>query len=258
MRLLDRSDDWLRFFICCALLAGLSALPCSPAVELVLKDGKVLKGVDVRRNGDLYELQREGGEVIPIPSALVEEVRLSGEKEETKPELAPGFVADGPQELAGDPAKGLVASQPQVLAGEKVTPPRTSEQLAALGKPSKFQKGVVNSDWRPSSDWDMSAENNNFAPSKWQDSIIDESWQPSSDYTAETDVTDFSPTEFKKDIIDPSWQPQDGFKKDSNSSSWPNSAIPSSESFELAAGLPVSPARQEPRSSRLTATVRRA
>jgi hypothetical protein len=238
MRLLDRSDNWLRVLTCCAVLAGLSALPCSPAVELVLKDGQVLKGVDVRRNGDLYELQSEGGQVIPIPSALVEEVRLSGEKEEKKPELAPGFVADGPQQLAGDPAKGLVASDPEVLAGQKVTPPRTSEQLNALGEPSKFQKGVVDPEWRPSSDWDMSAENNNFAPSKWQDSIIDESWQPSSDYTADTDVTDFNPTEFKKDIIDPSWQPQDGFKKNNNSSTWPNSAIPSNETFEFAGGAP--------------------
>jgi len=218
------------------VLAGLSALPSSSEVELVLKDGQVLKGVDVRRDGDLYELQTEGGQIVPIPSALVDEVRLIETKPEPVPVPQPGFINPGPQQLEGvQPAQGMIEAEPQVLAGELIVPSTPAEQLEVFGTPSKFQKGVNDPSWHPSSDWDMSQANNNFAPSTWQDSIIDESWHPTSDYSADTDVADFAPSKFTEDIIDPSWQPQDAFKKDDEKSgSWPNSALPSDGTFEFA------------------------
>jgi len=41
---------------------------------LKLKDGRELKGVDLRRDGDLYILEIAGGAVIPVPSGVVKEV----------------------------------------------------------------------------------------------------------------------------------------------------------------------------------------
>jgi hypothetical protein len=238
--LLKRSSHWIRALTCFALLAGLSALPSSSEVELVLKDGRVLKGIDVRRDGDLYELRTEDG-IVPIPGALVDEVRLIETKPEPVPVPQPGFINPGPQQIEGvQPAQGMIDAEPEVLAGELIVPPRPSEQTAVLGEPSKFQKGVFDPNWQPSTDWDMSQENNNFAPSTWQDSIIDESWHPSSDYSADTDVADFAPSTFTEDIIDPHWQPQDAFKKDNKKSgSWPSSALPDDESFEFASTKPV-------------------
>ena len=53
-----------------------SIAPIFADAELLLTDGTVLKGVEVRLEGGLYLLELDSGEVAAIPAALVRELRL--------------------------------------------------------------------------------------------------------------------------------------------------------------------------------------
>jgi hypothetical protein len=184
------------------LIGVVAALSAAIAgVELVLEDGRVIQGADVRREGDAYILELEEGGVVPIPSPFVREVRLLGDAKPAEPrrEAPTGFV-DTPG--------------PQTLAGPTIEPPRTSDQLAVLGRPSRFSQGVVDPTWHPESDWDNDPiKNNNFAPSKWADGVVDSTWEPESAYDGRKDVLDSGRSTFQEPIVDNSWQPQDGFAK---------------------------------------------
>jgi hypothetical protein len=211
------------------LVLSICALVARGEVELHLVDGRVLTGVDVRRADGQYLLEMENGDVVALPEELVAEVQLREIGHDRRMPPRPGMIVAEPQTLAGDEPVlgdpdastpvGLVPSDPRQLEGPPAQLVTPESSLAVLGEPSKFQKGVFNHDWVPSTDWDMSLENNNFAPSTWSKSIIDSSWSPSSDYRQDTDVTDFNPSSFQEGVIDNSWQPEDGFRKQSMSTS---------------------------------------
>jgi len=210
-----------RFPTLCLAIA-LSALLAGATLanfELLLEDGRLLSGVDVRREEGQYLLEMLDGQTIPIPEELVAEVRITAG-------VAPGVVKADPLQVAGNeidlddedrPASGLVKGTPEVLAGELVRPPRTSEQTAALGPPAEFARDIIDPNWRPESVFNASNDVTNFAPSTWAESIIDHDWKPESDYTQKSDVSNFAPSTFTESIIDNSWQPQDGFRKQGTS-----------------------------------------
>jgi hypothetical protein len=193
------------------LLLGLivAAGAALAATELVLQDGRVIEGVELRRDGDSYVLVLESGDAIVIPTVLVKVVRLAGAR-------GPLTRAE-PQELGEAPPagpSGLVRAEPRTLAGPEVRPPKTSEQLKVFGAPAQFQQDIVDNEWQPSSDWDMDpARQNNFAPSKWAENVIDPHWQPESAFDADKDVLAGSRSTFQKSIIDNSWAPTDGFAR---------------------------------------------
>lgn len=185
--------------------------------ELLLEDGRVLNGVDVRREKGEYLLQMADGQTVSIPEELVAEVRITAGH-------AAGFgmVEAEPQQLEGDavdlddenrPASGMVRGHAEVLAGEEIRPPRTSEQTKALGPPAEFSKGVIDPTWRPESVFNASNDVTNFNPSTWAEDIVDHSWTPSSDYTQKSDVSNFAPSTWSESIVDNSWKPTDGFSK---------------------------------------------
>jgi hypothetical protein len=169
--------------------------------ELLLTDGQILEGVNVRRDGEVYLVKLEAGGVLTIPVALVKEVRLGAEPAPPPKPARPaptGFRSDGPETLAGAP----------------VTPPKTSEQTAVFGDPAKFQGGIRNPDWHPSSDWDNDpTKNNNWAPSRWAGDIVESKWAPESAFDANKDVLASGKSTFSDSIVDNSWQPEDGFKQ---------------------------------------------
>lgn len=168
--------------------------------ELRLEDGQILRGTSVRRVGDSYLLNREAGEVLTIPVPLVSEVRL---------------MADDPPPASEPRAPSALREvEPQTLAGPPVEAPRRSQQLAALGEPSRFVRHIVDPYWHPESDWDMDpAKRNNFAPSQWVRSVIEPDWKPVSAFDANQEVLSGSKSTFRENIIDPTWQPTDGFGK---------------------------------------------
>ena len=202
------------------LFLALDAAVLLAGAELVLEDGQVLQGVDVRRDGELYVIELESGGTLTIPVELVKEVRLTEEKDE-------------PRQVAGQPPPpgptGIRHGDPETLAGQPVNPPRTSDQLAVLGEPSQFRSNIIDPTWQPSSDWDNDPGRNNFAPSSWAESVIDPDWQPESAFDPDKDVLLGSRSTFRKSIIDPSWQPTDGFSK--RKTSWSARARPTTSSL---------------------------
>jgi hypothetical protein len=190
-----------------------------PGAELVLRDGRVLEGVDVRRDGQVYVLELESGERLTFPVELVDEVRLTGDEKVKEDQLRPGFRNAGPETLSGAPPDenaptGLREGEPQTLAGREVRPPRPSEQTEALGEPAQFQKGIVDPEWRPETDWNMDPhEQNNFAPSEWAEGPVDPNWTPESAFDANKDVMEPSRSEWRENIVENSWEPTDGFEK---------------------------------------------
>jgi hypothetical protein len=158
-----------------------SVMLVSAGTELVLRDGRVLSGKDVERDGGNYVLIMEDGGSITLPAELVESVRLTGEGE------------------------------PRTLAGEPYSEPTREERLRVLGPRARFKEDIVDNDWEPSSDWEMTPEKNNFNPSKWSKPPIDPSWEPESSWDEDKDVLASGRTKWKKSIIDSSWSPTDGF-----------------------------------------------
>ncbi len=179
------------------LAVALGSSPPSIGASLRLTDGRVLKGRDVRRDGDTFLLSLDGGAVVPVPAELVAEVGI-----ESAPEPPP----------LPEKVPGLTYGEPQTLAGAPVTPPTTSEQLAVFGEPAKFQPDIVKSSFQPKY-WVPDPEQNNWNPSTWAQSSIDPNWQPTSAFDPNKDVLADSRSTWQKSSIDSTWVPQDGFKK---------------------------------------------
>jgi hypothetical protein len=168
-------------------------LPQTNSTQLVLRDGTVLEGVAVQKLEGNYILTTEDGEAVTIPAELVETVRLTG---------------------VGEAPSGMQTGEPKTLVGETITPPRRSEQVQRIGPPSRFQEDIVDTSWRPSTDWDMNPDKqNNFAPSTWSKGPIDPEWKPKSTWDANEDVLASGRSEWRESIIDPTWKPTDGFAR---------------------------------------------
>lgn len=179
-----------------ALVAAVLAvvLPFARAAAdayLRLTDGRVLEGVDVRRDGDVYLLSLAGGTVVPVPVSLVAEVGIRGSAPATAP-------------------TGLTAAEPRVLAGVEVEPTTPDEQLAVFGKPAQFQESVVASNLGPSY-WHPDPDQHNFAPSTWAKAPVDSEWKPTSAYDPNANVMAHGETNWQKSVVDSSWTPTDGF-----------------------------------------------
>jgi len=178
-------------FLLLALLLFVTGL--HGAVEIVLDDGQVIKGTDVRRDGDLYIIDLESGGLFTVPFSLVHQVRLI---EDDKPKRSP---------------EGWTYAEPQQLAGTPVEPLRPSDAQAALGEPSRFQPNVIDPNWRPESgfpDEDVLAGSR----STFRESIIDPSWKPKSAFP-EKDVLKGNRSTFQESVVDNTWVPEDGFKR---------------------------------------------
>jgi len=188
------------------ILSLLVGGPLFADASLVLEDGRVVEGIDVRREGGLYLLEQEDGSVLSLPIELVREVRLSTPP---APDPRSGLTyREGSETLAGSSERpaGVVVGKGQVLAGEEVRVPTPAEQTAVLGP--------LDNEWTPSSDWDMDPENNNFNPSTWSKSIIDNEWEPTSDWDSDTENNNFNRSNWSKSVVDNEWKPKDAFAKD--------------------------------------------
>lgn len=199
------------------LLIGLILLAASiqavhPEAELVLRDGTIIRGADLRREGELYVVELEEGERLSLPGALVEEVRLSGEGGESAPSPGRGEAqldADSFERESRPPEPRRV--EPRVLAGTRVRPPRPSEQTRILGSPARFPKSIVDSGWTPRSDWEANRSGNDFRPSTWARSPLDPGWRPRSAFDPRVDVLESGRSRWQRSIVDPGWRPEDAF-----------------------------------------------
>lgn len=194
----------MRGFALLSLLILLgAAAPAWAETQLILKDGRVLEGTACYRDGGNYILKLENGDEIAMPEELVEAVGLSGkedpaeaERDEEDEERLPGFRYTESETVAGEPPR---------LADRR-------ESLEALGPPARFPRDIVDSRWKPESDWDMDPANNDFSPSKWANSPVDPSWKPRSAWDDKKDVLESSRSSWPKNVLDSAWTPTNGFK----------------------------------------------
>ena len=185
-----------------AIALALSVGPTIADAFLRLTDGRVLEGLDVRRDGDVYLLSLPGDTVMPVPVALVAEVGIRGSREE-----APAAPPEPPSTV---PTGLTYTETPRVLAGQEVRPTTPSEQLAVFGKPAEFQQDVVRSGLGPTY-WQPDPSQHNWAPSQWAKAPIDSEWHPTSAYDPNANVMAGSETKWAHSIVDSSWTPTDGF-----------------------------------------------
>jgi hypothetical protein len=163
-------------------------------VSLVLSDGRVLEGSDVRRQGASYQLTLPSGEIVTLPEASVREVRLTGDG----PKPAPTAIRpSAPETLAGD--------------AESRRPPSSSTLRRALGPPANFVDPKVDPSWQPTPAVDP--ERDVLAPqrSTFTPSVVDPNWKPESAFDAGVDVLAGSRSRFTPARVDPSWKAGDGF-----------------------------------------------
>jgi hypothetical protein len=182
---------------------------------LTLKDDRVLKGVDLRREGDLYMLVIAGGAVIPLPSEVVKTVewvaegaaddkgapnepianmvtgKTEAEQQEADQRRAASnaeadaqyasqqaAAAQAAQANAGTDTQAVVNGAGVVLAGAYVTPPTAAQQLAVFGKPAEFPKDVVHFDGGQPSYWIMDPEQAKGSPSTFTPPSPNSTWVP--------------------------------------------------------------------------------
>ncbi len=171
----------------------LLAIPVFAGAELRLKGGDVLEGTSVERKGDYYLLRVAEGEVWTIPIEMVVEMKLTGD--------------DAMDATGFKPARG------ETIVGPEDGPdlPETAEQLEVIGEPARFQPGVIDSTWRPESDWPDGDPGNEFSPVRWYRPPIEPHWTPRSAFKQNEDVSQFDPVRWYRPPIDPEWRPRDGF-----------------------------------------------
>jgi hypothetical protein len=177
------------------LLAAIATPFASAGASLVLKDGRTVSGIEVRRLGANYQLTLEDGQVATFPVELVRELHLTEEgPAASKPRPAPTAMrSEGPEVIAGNP--------------EPVEPPVTENQIAVLGPPAKFWPSVFDPVWVPTSDWSMDPSKNDFNPARWYPSPIDPHWTPLSAFDGSVDVFEQTHSTWSSSPIDPVWWP---------------------------------------------------
>jgi hypothetical protein len=194
-----------RSFLRLVLVLSAAVLATAVALggaELVLVDGRVVRGESARRDGDVYVLTTDSGD-LTMPVDLVDQVRLTGPAE-TEPPAIKG-IPEGPT--------GFRAGGPETLAGTAIAPSTPADQLAVFGKPAEFKKGTIDPTWTPKSAYDPNVDVLADSRSTWKKSSIDPTWTPKSAYDPNVDVLADSRSTWQKSSIDSTWTPTDGFKK---------------------------------------------
>lgn len=126
-------------------------------VTVVLTDGQMIHGEEVKRDGDVVVLVLKSGAKITLPAELVADTRTT--------EAAP--------------------TPPTVLAGEEVVPPTTKEQVEAIGSPSTWAGDPSKFTWAPESGFDLSKDVLLPGRSRFSTGPIDPTWKPKDGFKKE-------------------------------------------------------------------------
>ena len=180
--------------------------------EIVLRDGQILTGKDVQKDGAVYKLKLEDGRELSVPVALVRELRLSSER---------GEVTATPEGGAPAPAAptqpGSTVSEPTNLAGGVMSRSSLPDGGVSAGNPvTPFAQ------WEPKSDWPKQG-------SEWPKSDWPKPEDPKTIWTPESslkpDQSNFNPSTWSKSGINQDWTPTDGFRKQGTSMTEPVTGV---------------------------------
>jgi hypothetical protein len=184
------------------LWVGAAVVVSSPALAgaaVVLEDGRVLEGLEVRREGDLVTLVLESRDALVLPASLVVETRLA---------QAPSAA----ERAERRPPSGIrVLSRPETVAGASLPLPRLGDQIRVFGDAARFRRDVVSPGWEPADSWRGSSADD-WSPARWAAGLVRTSWEPVSAFDADNDVLAPGRSAWRSSIIDPSWMPADGFR----------------------------------------------
>ena len=215
-----------------ALCAGFCG-PVDADAELVLKDGRTLRGVDVRLEAGVYLLELDSGEIAAIPAALVRELRLLDPRVSRE-----GAVIGPPVNLSGDgvvpqtagekpPAPtGWRVGDAKNLAGAPWTLHDAQRQTAVLGRPSRFQESPVRFRFQPQHAWDRSRNVLARSKSTWQRPILDTVWRPRSAFDPAVDVLAASRSNWPTSPVATLWNPANSFSRMRADRWWGRDPIP--------------------------------
>jgi len=163
------------------------------ASSLILTDGQVIKGTEIKRQGDAYLITMTGGNTVAFPVSLVTEVKLVDDGPQPAP---PGFDFSGPKTLAG----------PAELPSQDV-----KDQQRVLGPSAQWTKDIIDPTWMPTSAFDPEKDVLAGSRATWSKSAIDTTWTPTSGIDMSKDVFSRSHATWAKSPIDTTWKPTDGF-----------------------------------------------
>jgi hypothetical protein len=217
-------------------LASLAALFLAGALaeassSLVLTDGQIIKGTDVKREGDSYLVTMSDGNTVAFPSALVKEVKIEDDPETVQPPQ--GFDYSGPKTLAG---YGEYTSQDP------------KDQLKVFGGPTSWPKNVVDTTWVPTSAYDPDVDVMAGSRTTWSKNAIDTTVVPKSAYEPIVDVMAGSRSTWAKNAVDTTWKPTDswGFKPITFGGTSPDTTAPYTSAASAASAAPAVPSAPAP------------
>ncbi len=164
------------------------ALMAAPAVvfassSLVLTDGQVIQGSEIKRQGDAYLVTVDGGNTVTFPVVLVKELRFDDAGS------APSTLADLIEKAWRD----------------------SKDQLKALGPPTQWSKSPIDSTWTPVSAFDVDKDVLAHSRSTWSKSAIDTTWVPKSGFDLSKDVFSGRRSSWSKGAVDTTWKPSEGW-----------------------------------------------
>ena len=203
--------------------------------SLVLTDGQIIKGIEVKRLGDSFLVTMAGGNKVAFPAALVKEVKI---EEDPPAKTLPRLDDSGPKTLAG----------PDTFASQD-----RKDQLKVFGPPTRWSKDVIDPTWVPTSAYDPDKDVLAGSRSTWSKSAVDTTWMPKSVFDLDKDVLAGSRSTWTKSVIDTTWRPKDDwgfrpitFKGASTEAVAPYTAASPAEAAAPAATTSNAPAAPEP------------
>jgi hypothetical protein len=204
----------VRTMLIAALALAVSVSTVSAGAEVTLKDGRVLRGTEIRLAGDVYVIETGEGEAVSIPIGLVARLKLTGGE---APQTGPAMRDAGAEQVAGAETDdrrpdGLRSGEPRTVAGREPHLSDSDEQLRVFGEPAAFPEGVVDYRWTPRGPWKLNPQNNEFAPSRWPEPPLDPTWIPRSAFDGSVDVLAGGRARWQPGVLDPIWWPRDGFR----------------------------------------------
>lgn len=193
--------------------------PVVAEAELLLTDGTILKGVEVRLEGGFYLLELDGGEIAAIPAELVRELHLL-DLRRTEEGTTVGVGSDVARpESQQDPLSRFVETRPgwrrgapQDVAGTPWRFHDAQQQTAVFGQPSRFQPGLPFR-FKPVHAWDRSNDVLSGSRSSWPRSILDPVWKPQAAFDPHVDVLAASRSTWPSAPRATSWNPSNSFSR---------------------------------------------
>ncbi len=206
--------------------------PTLADAELLLADGTVLRGVEVRLEGGLYLLELDSGEVAAIPAALVRELRLldvrmtaEGTTVGVASDVARPASQQDPLSRFLETRPGWRRGAPQDVAGAPWRIHDTQRQTAVFGPPARFQPGLPFR-FKPFHAWDRSIDVLAGNRSTWSRPILDPVWRPRSAFDPGIDVLAASRSTWPSAPRPTSWNPSNSFSRVRADLWWGKDPIP--------------------------------